>query len=61
MPLAIDLFCGLGGNDRWFNDGPRTPNSLASTASNSPARKAASALIAKIPLPLAQHIARVYR
>ena len=30
-------------------------------ASKSPIRKAASAMIAKIPLPLAQHIARVYR
>jgi hypothetical protein len=31
------------------------------TSSRSPARKAASAMIAKIPLPLARHIARVYR
>ncbi len=46
---------------RWFNDGPRTPESLASSASRSPARKAASAMIAKIPLPLSRHIARVYR
>lgn len=35
-PLAIDLYCGLGG---W----------------------AAAAMIAKIPQPLAQHIARVYK
>ena len=29
--------------------------------SNSPRRKAASAMIAKIPLPLALHIARAYK
>jgi hypothetical protein len=52
--------CGVE-RQRWFNDGPRSPNSLASSSSSSPRRKAASALIAKIPLPLSQHIARVYR
>ena len=31
------------------------------TSSRSPARKAASAMIAKIPLPLSRHIAAVYR
>jgi C-5 cytosine-specific DNA methylase len=31
------------------------------TSSHSPARKAASAMIAKIPFPLAQHIARVFK
>jgi hypothetical protein len=30
-------------------------------SSKSPQRKAASAMIAKIPLPLARHIARVYK
>ena len=30
------------------------------TSSKSPARKAASAMIAKIPEPLARHIAQVY-
>lgn len=45
---------------RWFNDGPRTPESLASSSSKSNARKAASAMIAKIPLPLSRHIAKVY-
>jgi hypothetical protein len=45
---------------RRFNDGPRTPESLASSSSRSPARKAASAMIAKIPLPLARHIAATY-
>jgi len=33
----------------------------ASFGSKSPARKMASAMIAKIPLPLSQHIARTYR
>jgi hypothetical protein len=39
----------------WFDTGP------ASLPSSSPRRKAASAMIAKIPLPLARHIAAVYR
>jgi hypothetical protein len=43
-----------------FNDGPRTPDSLASMGGKSSARKAASAHIAKIPIVLARHIARVY-
>ncbi len=49
------------GATQWFNDGPRTPDSLASSGSKSPERKAASAMIAKIPLPLSRHIAAVYR
>lgn len=39
----------------WFDTGP------ASKSSKSSARKAASAAIAKIPLPLARHIAAVYK
>lgn len=39
----------------WFDTGP------AALPSNSPRRKAAAAMIAKIPLPLARHIARTYR
>lgn len=46
---------------QWFNDGPRTKDSLASMGGKSPARKAASAMIAKIPLPLSRHIAAMYR
>jgi hypothetical protein len=47
------------GND-WFASGEDC--SLQRRASSkSPARKAASAMIAKIPLPLARHIAQVYR
>ena len=42
----------------WFND----PDSISgSTSSKSSARKAASAMIAKIPLALSRHIARTWR
>jgi len=47
-----------GGGD-WFSSG--TGMSVQRfTSSNSPARRAASALIAKIPFALAEHIGRVY-
>jgi len=46
---------------QWFNDGPRTPESMASMGSKSPARKAASAKIAKIPFALSSWIARTYK
>lgn len=46
---------------RWFNDGPRNSDSLASSSSNSLTRKAASAALAKIPLELARHVARAHR
>jgi hypothetical protein len=45
---------------QWFNDGPRTPDSLASLGGKSSARKAASAHIAKIPLPLSRYIGRAW-
>jgi hypothetical protein len=44
-----------GKGDRWFQDG------AAQHGSKSPARKAASAMIAKIPLPLSRHIARTFK
>jgi hypothetical protein len=44
-----------GKGDRWFQDG------AARHGSKSSARKAASAKIAKIPLALGSHIARVYK
>jgi hypothetical protein len=44
-----------GKGDAWFQDG------AAPSGSKSPARKAASAKIAKIPLPLSQWIARTYK
>lgn len=59
MPFSNDRKAPQG--TQWFNDGPRTPESLASLGSKSSARKAASARIAKIPHALARHIARVYK
>jgi hypothetical protein len=56
MPLSKNHRKAPAGT-HWFNDGPRTKESLASMGSKSRARKAASAMIAKIPLPLARHIA----
>lgn len=46
----------IGGD--WFSD-PNSPSRRH--GSKSPARKMASAMIAKIPLPLSRHIAAVYR
>jgi hypothetical protein len=84
-PLAIDLFCGLGGwSDGSFylwgdvpalmpmtfkGEGRKGKGSGAiwfdqnasSLPSNSIRRKQASAMIAKIPLPISTHIARVFR
>jgi hypothetical protein len=42
----------------WFN--ASQPSISRMTSSKSPARKAASALIAKIPLPLSRHVARTF-
>lgn len=59
MGSADKIFAELGavkiGGD-WFRD----PACHSAHASRSNARKAASAMIAKIPLPLSTHIARVY-
>ncbi len=44
---------------QWWSDGQDALS--AKTSSKSPARKEASAMIAKIPLPLALHIAAVFR
>jgi hypothetical protein len=52
--------CGVK-RQRWFNDGPRAPDSLATSSSRSKTRKAASAQIAKIPLPLSRWVAATYR
>jgi hypothetical protein len=55
-----------GSRAAWFNDhkGQSAPvdraTLLSMSGSRSPARKAASARIAKIPFSLAQYIARVY-
>ena len=58
MPIGKQI---KGEGKGWFGDyASRKTQSLSWTSSKSPARKAASAMIAKIPFPLAQHIARVY-
>lgn len=50
---------GIKQGGDWFN--ADDPNSISrTTGSKSPKRKAASAKIAKIPFPLAYHIAQVY-
>ena len=60
MPLAKNAIKGEGKG--WFGDYPsRKTQSLSWSSSKSKARKAASAQIAKIPFPLAQYIARVFR
>jgi hypothetical protein len=46
---------GAGAGAEWFDQ------NLCQLPSGSPRRKAASAMIAKIPLPLSRHIAAVYR
>jgi hypothetical protein len=50
----IGIKCG----GDWCNS--EQPSISRQTSSKSPARKAASAMIAKIPLPLSRHIARTY-
>ncbi len=60
----VAAFKGPAGG--WFNDNKRSGSdsqtgSGSRSGSKSPARKAASAAIAKIPFPLSSHIARVYK
>lgn len=55
MPIASKAGIKVGGD--WFSD----PNSQCRFGSKSPARKMASAMIAKIPAPLARHIARTFK
>jgi hypothetical protein len=43
----------------WLNG--KSPSDMRRYGSKSPARKAASALIAKIPLPLSRHIAATFK
>lgn len=53
-----------GAGDGWFNDAKRKGGTetgrLSRSGSKSPARKAAAAMIAKIPLVLARHIAKAW-
>ena len=60
MPRWTNPAEGRKVNDGWFNDRERTPDSISSSASGSPRRKFASAMIAKIPLPLSRWIAATY-
>jgi hypothetical protein len=53
--LRDDLKCG----GDWFSDGANA-SLQRRESSRSPRRKMASALIAKIPLPVSRHIARTY-
>ena len=56
MPVTVD---GIKCGGDWFNN--LQPSISRLRSSRSPARKAASAMIAKIPEPLSRHIAAVYR
>lgn len=58
---SVDRHIKAPAGTRWFNDGPRTPDSLASMSSKSSARKAASARIAKIPFALSSYVGEYYR
>lgn len=49
-----------GGGGTWFHDYKSGEQGARNTSSASPQRKAASAMIAKIPEPLARHIARTF-
>ena len=62
MPLTFKAQKGVGiGSVPWGQGkGQRHPNDPRNFYSKSSKRKAASAMIAKIPYPLAQHIARCY-
>ena len=51
---------GLKVGGSWFGEG-NDCSPMRQHSSKSPARKAASAMIAKIPLPLSRHIAAVFR
>lgn len=53
-----ERFTSIEPASRWFNDGPRSPDSLASSSSSR--RKAASARIAKIPFQISNWIGRTY-
>lgn len=50
-----------GNESRWFNDGPRNPDSISSSSSSSsPRRKIASAKVAAIPHEISLHVGRCY-
>ncbi len=57
MPIAMEADVKLGGS--WFGE-YRRGQGMRNFSSKSKRRKAESARIAKIPLPLARHIGRIY-
>lgn len=65
MPLRVSGVKFSRTNGGWFGDYKtregRGLSQISGNSSKSPARKAASAMIAKIPFELSSHIARVYR
>jgi len=54
------LLDGLNVGGRWWNERDNRYPPIMMMSSKSPARARASAMIAKIPLPLARHIGRIY-
>lgn len=60
VPALMPMTDGTKLGGTWFH-GYRKGQGPRNHGSNSKARKAASAMIAKIPLPLSRHIASVYR
>jgi len=60
--VAHNTTSGKGQNPdgRKLRNDPRDASSHAAVSSRSPRRKMASAIIAKIPLPVSRHIARTY-
>ena len=58
MPRTIEAIKQRGSGREWFAGEGKISRM---TSSRSPARKMASAMIAKIPLPLSRHVAATYR
>jgi hypothetical protein len=57
----VHALSGIKGSDGYEGDHPNAFGwKKPDTSSKSPARKMASAMIAKIPLPLSRHIARTF-
>jgi hypothetical protein len=58
IPALMPIFRAIKCGGDWFEPGVKSE--MRKLSSRSPARKMASAMIAKIPLPLSQHIARTF-
>lgn len=59
MPFTMAAHAGIKCGGDWF--GPGVKSLMRRHSSKSPARRQASAMIAKIPTPLARHIGATYR